>query len=62
MSRTFPVVLMRQPGGGYFVQCPALPGCSSQGASVDEALANIKEAIALAVEDWESTEREVRVL
>jgi antitoxin HicB len=33
--------------GGYAVSVPALPGCFSQGRSVDEALAHIREAIAL---------------
>jgi predicted RNase H-like HicB family nuclease len=27
------------------VECPAIPGCISQGKTVDEGLANIKEAI-----------------
>jgi predicted RNase H-like HicB family nuclease len=31
--------------GGYVVSCPALPGCHSQGETVDEALANIEDAI-----------------
>ena len=51
MSRSFPVVLLPQPEGGYFVQCPTLPGCYSQGDTVEEALANIKEAIELALDD-----------
>ena len=32
-------------GGGYCVECPELPGCSSQGDSVEEALDMIKDAI-----------------
>jgi antitoxin HicB len=32
--------------GGYVVSCPALPGCISQGETVEEALAMIKDAIA----------------
>lgn len=51
MQRSFPVVLLPQPEGGYFVQCPVLPGCYSQGETVEEALANIREAIELAIED-----------
>ncbi len=31
--------------GGYVVSCPALPGCHSQGETVEEALANIQDAI-----------------
>jgi predicted RNase H-like HicB family nuclease len=31
--------------GGYWVECPELPGCSSQGESLEEALDMIKDAI-----------------
>jgi predicted RNase H-like HicB family nuclease len=30
---------------GYVAEVPALPGCVSQGKSIDEAIANIKDAI-----------------
>ena len=36
--------------GGFCIECPALPGCISHGYSVDEALANIEEAIRLSLE------------
>jgi predicted RNase H-like HicB family nuclease len=40
-------VLIEQDEDGVFVaQVPALPGCVSQGSSRDEALTNIREAIA----------------
>ena len=42
----FKVVLQEAEEGGYIVSCPALPGCHSQGDSMDEALETIKEAIA----------------
>ena len=53
MQHTFPVVLVPQPAphGGYFVECPGLPGCYSQGETYDEAIANIREAIELVLED-----------
>jgi len=39
-------VLRKQDEDGVFVaQCPALPGCISQGATREEAQANIEEAI-----------------
>ncbi|MBX3385674.1 MAG: type II toxin-antitoxin system HicB family antitoxin [Phycisphaeraceae bacterium] len=50
-SRSFPVVLLPQPDGGFVVQCPTLPGCYSQGETVEEALTNIREAIELTLED-----------
>jgi len=39
-------VLIEQDEDGVFVaQCPALPGCVSQGKTRDQALANIRDAI-----------------
>ena len=35
---------------GYGVSCPELPGCASAGDTQEEALENIKEAIALYLE------------
>jgi predicted RNase H-like HicB family nuclease len=32
--------------GGYVAECPAIAGCVSEGDTVDEALANMREAIA----------------
>jgi predicted RNase H-like HicB family nuclease len=40
--------------GGYVVTCPALPGCYTQGDTIDEALENIKEAIMLCLEDLQA--------
>ena len=34
----------------YWVEAPALPGCYSQGESVEEALENVREAIELYLE------------
>jgi predicted RNase H-like HicB family nuclease len=31
--------------GGYAAECPSIPGCISEGATVEEALRNVKEAI-----------------
>jgi predicted RNase H-like HicB family nuclease len=46
---TYRVVLIESEEG-FAVGCPALPGCWTQGQTREEALANIREAIALWVE------------
>lgn len=47
------VVLEKSDDGGYTVYVPALPGCISEGDTIEEALANIKEAIELHLEPVE---------
>ena len=44
------VILIPDETGGYTVEVPSLPGCFSEGDTVDEALANIKDAINLYIE------------
>ncbi|MCX5893062.1 MAG: type II toxin-antitoxin system HicB family antitoxin, partial [Deltaproteobacteria bacterium] len=41
----FHVSLEQDEDGWFVVECPALPGCVSQGRDEAEALENIKEAI-----------------
>ena len=47
---TLPIVL-EEDSDGYFVSCPALQGCYSQGDTYEEALKNIKDAVRLHIED-----------
>ena len=47
----FKVLLEPDEGGGYLVICPSLQGCYSQGQTIEEALANIREAIQLCLDD-----------
>lgn len=47
---TLPVVIEKD-SDGYFAYCPPLQGCYSQGDTYEEALANIKDAMRLYVED-----------
>jgi predicted RNase H-like HicB family nuclease len=50
-ERAYHVVLEPDRDGGYVAVVPAFPGCYSQGETVDEAIANVKEAITLTIED-----------
>ncbi len=46
----FKVVLEPSEDGGFTVYVPSLPGCISEGDTVEEALRNIEEAIELFLE------------
>ncbi len=39
--------------GGFVAECPAIPGCVSEGDSIEEALRNIQEAIEGCLETME---------
>ncbi len=43
--RKYTVVVHPAEEGGYWVEVPALPGCYSQGESVEEAVSKVREAI-----------------
>jgi len=47
----YTVVLEKEADGGFVAIVPALPGCVSQGDTREEALANIREAAELYIED-----------
>jgi predicted RNase H-like HicB family nuclease len=57
------VVLEPSEEGGFTAYVPSLPGCISEGETVEDALANIREAIALYLEpvedDWVAEENAV---
>jgi predicted RNase H-like HicB family nuclease len=39
------VVVHEAEEGGYWAEVPAIPGCATQGESMDELMANLREAI-----------------
>jgi len=41
----FLVTVDRDEDGAYVVECPAIPGCVSQGGTEEQALDNIRDAI-----------------
>ncbi len=46
----FNVTVNQDEDGIWVVECPAIPGCVSQGETKEQALENIKEAIDLCLE------------
>jgi predicted RNase H-like HicB family nuclease len=51
MTRQFDVVVEQDSEGFFVATVPALPGCASQGDTIDELRQNLKEAI----EGWLQT-------
>lgn len=47
---SYSVFYERAPEGGYVALVPSLPGCHTQGESLEEAERNVKEAITLYLE------------
>ena len=45
------LIVIEKDADGYFAQCPTLQGCYTQGETYEEALANIKDAIVLHLQD-----------
>lgn len=49
--RRYTIVLIPEPEeGGYSVLVPALPGCATQGETIEECIAMAQEAIAVSIE------------
>ena len=55
-QRTYRVLLIPEPEGGFTVTVPALPGCITYGDSIDHSMAMAKEAIELYVETMNAIE------
>jgi predicted RNase H-like HicB family nuclease len=56
--RNYAVVIHQDPDGGYWGEVPALPGCYSQGETVESLQENIREAIAGVLEVMKEQGRE----
>lgn len=51
-------IFQKEKEGGFSVWIPALPGCTSQGETFEEATKNIREAITLYLEDQKEIEED----
>ena len=49
----FQIVIEQDEDGVYVAECPALPGCYSQGKTFEEALDNVREVIDLCLKEAE---------
>lgn len=54
MARTFRVLLTPEEEGGFSVSAPSLPGCFTQGETIEDVMKMAREAISLYVESLEA--------
>ncbi|MFN3763155.1 MAG: type II toxin-antitoxin system HicB family antitoxin [Anaerolineae bacterium] len=52
-----PLVFEPQPEGGYTVTCPLIPELVTEGDTVEDALANVKDALIAVIEAYEDLNR-----
>jgi len=50
-------VIIEKDKSGYYAYCPQLKGCHTQGDSLEEIMANIKEAVSLYLETLSDDEK-----
>jgi len=51
-------IVVEKDEHGYYAYCPELEGCQTQGESLEEVMANIREAIELYLETLPEEERQ----
>lgn len=57
MKFKIPLVLTPQPEGGYMVTSPLLPELVTEGDTAEEAVANVRDALAAVIETYEDLGR-----
>ena len=50
-KQNYPVLLEKTSDGYYFVQCPIIEDCYSEGKTIKDSLKNIKDVIELRIEE-----------
>lgn len=55
------ILIHRAEEGGFWSEVPALPGCFSQGETIEETIGNSKEAIELHIQALKADNAEIPV-
>ena len=57
----FQVVIEQDEDGVFVAECPALQGCYAQGDTFEEALENIKDVVAMCIEELKEEKKKVNL-
>jgi predicted RNase H-like HicB family nuclease len=60
-KHVFQVIIEQDEAGWYVAECPALKSCYTQGETYEEALENIKDVIAMCLQELKSTGQSVPI-
>lgn len=55
----FPIIIEKDEDGYFVADCPDLPGCHTQGKTLEEAITNIREAVELNLEILKEDKQEI---
>ena len=55
----FQIIIEQDEAGYYVAECPALRACYTQGKTYEEVIENIKDAIALCLEDFQAKKKSI---
>ena len=58
-TKTYRILLRKEPEGGYTATVPSLPGCVTYGETIEEATSMVKEAIELYLESLKAHQEEI---
>ncbi len=58
-NHVFQVVIEQDEAGGYVAGCPALRACDTQGKTDEEVIENIKDVIALCLEELKASKKSI---
>jgi predicted RNase H-like HicB family nuclease len=58
-KHVFQIIIEQDEAGNYVAECPALKACYTQGRTYEEVMENIKDVIALCLEDLKAKRKRV---
>lgn len=62
MKKYNPQIIIEQDEDGIFIaECPALQGCYAQGETFEEAIENIKDVIAMCIEELKEEKKKINL-
>ena len=61
-KKHYPTIIEQDVDGVFIVSCPSFKGCHSYGYTIDEAIQNISEAIAVCLEDQSMEEEPTKFI